>query len=272
MSISNTITENISSYHVQSIDPKRQDRYMLCLRFVKQVASDFTDINSSHADQLFDQLGIVACCIDSYVDELPMQSKYLLQDTFAEFFDSLRSIDDVHQFQMMCLNYRTAELDMAEQQCSYHSLYSFYNKCRDVGLLDELKDFSMCILNCSILKHQAKNAKDMLTAVQVEGKASVEFLNLYLIKSGICKENSAAVNMKKYFYKLERIINLSDQLWDSTMDKKEGIIQLPLNLSFYAEMGSELLGAIIKTWIRHPYHFTKHFFQFGSRALALELK
>ena len=271
MSISNTIPERInSSYEAILVDPKRQARYELCLSFVKQVITDFISVENEFINRQFEQLGVLACNIDSYVDELSIDEKHLLQQHFPALFDDLMEVQSFNEFHHKCLEFRTITLQLEELNCSYHSMYAFFTKCMEYELMDELKAFASEIVQCSLDRYYAESVDELLQINRTEGKAAVEFVYSFALKTGVCELESE--RLKHYLFKLEQLVNLGDQLLDSYMDKKNGIIQLKLSPWFYVKIVGQLSKNLFLTWLNHPISFTKHFFVFSTSAVLLELK
>ena len=137
----------------------------------------------------------------------------------------------------------------------------------------ELKHFSLAIVKSSILKHKAIDSQTVLEAIELEGRAAVNFLFKYLIKSEVVDlANPKSMKLLEYYYRLERLLNISDEIWDSRSDKKAGIIKVDLGLAYYTNMGMQFMKALASAWTCKPLLFSKHFFSFAHRAVLLELR
>lgn len=270
MSSSNAITiHKPFDLSEAGVDSAKHQRYNLCLHFIKGIIRDLDALKDDN-DPVFDQLGHIACCIDTYVDELNHQIKYELQDSFQPFFDSLATVNDLQQFQIKCLEYRSKTLFLAEQPCSYAALYEFFSLCRELDLLEELRSFSMEIIDSSIKKQEAVKVQDLLNSVRDEGLSAVNFLVLFLQRKGVIYAESSS-ELMNYFSKIERVLNIADEILDCRSDKRKGIIQLPLNIKYFSVMFWQLNKAIFSALIHSPIHFIAHCSNFTFKAVKLEL-
>lgn len=269
MSSSNAISVE-SSFDLQEvgIDSSKHKRYKLCLNFIKQIIKDFNALEEDN-DPVFDQLGHIACCIDTYVDELNYQIKYDLQNSFSPFFDSLKAVESFQEFQMRCLDYRAKTLFLADQPCSYSALYDFFELCRELELLDHLKSFSLKIIHSSIQKQEAKDVNTLISSVEEEGRSAVNFLMLLLKRKGVITRESST-DLRNYFIRIERVLNIADEVLDSRSDKQKGIIRLRLNLRYYGTMLIQLTRGIGNAFLNHPLMFGKHCTIFTFKAIKLE--
>lgn len=260
-------------FNEASNDIRKQERYVLCMRFIQKVIGDFRYLSAGIHDDSFTQLGHIASCVDTYIDELTIEVKHELESSFKDFFHSLQNINDPYHFQQECLNYRKDHLFLADQVCSYHELYHFYDECRSLGLLDALCAFSLDMIKTSAEKQAAENPNSLVETVKQEGNSAVDFLILYLKAKQIVElNNEQQRNLKKYFISIERVLNLADELLDSRGDQQKGIITIRLNLKYYLILGSKLSYTLLKTFINYPLTFSKHIVQFVYRAIQLELK
>ena len=274
LSISNTISAEFSP-RISDLKQhlKKQERYLFCMEFIQGVAKDFLGELPEHSHRLFQQIGRIAYCIDDHLDELSFDEKRRLQQGFSPFFDGLSRLSNAEEFQAYCIQFRRETLLLKEQHCSYHRLFQFYLRCKDLGLNQELKHFSLAIVESSLMKHQAQDSKAVLSAIQLEGRAAVNFLFKFLIKSEIVDLNRAAsMHLLEYYYRLERLLNISDEIWDSRSDLKAGIIQLELGPAYYFKMLAAWTHAIFSAWRQKPILFIKHFLSFAQRAIQLEFK
>ncbi len=272
MSDTSLISDKISIYlEDQSIDSTKSMRYLICLNFIKTVIEDFNGPLPLNTVAIFNQLGHIACCVDTYIDDLSIEVKKDLAESFPAFFDSLKRVESEQEFENKCLNYRSDRLFLAEQACSYNSLYNFYIDCKDLGLLEDLKSFSMDIINSSVAKQNAIHPKELLVSVEKEGRSAVAFLVKFLRSHSILNDTNS-MQLSKYLKGLERVLNLADELVDSKRDKRDGVIQLDLDFTYYFILGTAFLKAFLKSFISRPLLFSKHCLQFSYKVLRLELK
>jgi hypothetical protein len=254
-----------------AVNEKKIRRYTLCLEMVQKVLLDFFPAKQPDT-RLFQQLGEVACCIDTHLDDLDITQKKMLSDLFPSFFDSLGKNPDQYFFterlQELCNKLGTTLYPPSWSA----TLFKFYTLCARYNLVSELKSFSVDIIQAAVLKSMAKNTKAVLKSLKQEGTASITFLLQLLQKEGLLQfEKNSSRKLSNYLGRLEKMLNIADDLCDSKKDKSKGTISVETGAFYHMALGSTLLKTFSTTVIKYPFLFLKHFAVFTYRYLRSEL-
>lgn len=254
-----------------AINKKKAQRYMLCLEMAGTVIRDFFPGKQAAATSLFQTLGQVACCIDNHLDDLNFQQKEKLLELFPVFFDSLgeqaNEIIFGDRLWQLC-----DQLDTSLYPPSLCTdLYQFYCFCKKHELIEELKIFSIIVIESAISKSKAQTGSEILQSLAMEGNAAVSFLLQLSEKEGCIKNDRKSKKLKNYLGRLEKMLNIADDLSDFKKDKAKGTITLKTSSSYYFTLSGKLLKTFFSTIFNYHFLFLKHFFVFTGRYIRSEL-
>lgn len=262
---------HITGFPVIGADKLR--RYELCLAFVQNIISDFVPaVALPEAKPLFQSLGHIACCIDSHLDALDINQKEALLHEFPQFFQQLPANDSEEAFtwhlSALCIKLNTSLYPPS----AAHMLYSFYNYCRKKDLLPELLAFSLSVIRSGIQKSKAETPTAILQCLQDEGQAAIHFLLILLQQESLINPNLPRFHaLRAYLSRLERMLNIADDLSDHRKDKQKGTISLNTGPSYFLVLGKRLLQTFAMTIWTQPIKFPKHFIFFTWRYLGSEV-
>ena len=255
-----------------TVDEKKVRRYILCLEMVEKILIDFSP-SKKPAFALFQQLGEVACCIDTHLDNLDLKQKERLFYLFPPFFDSLGKSPDERFF-----NERLQELCNQLETTLYPpswsaTLFRFYRLCADHNLVAELRSFSINVIDAAVLKSRATTAKEMLASLKLEGSSSIFFLLQLLQKESLIEiGKNKCRKLSNYLGCLEKMLNIADDLCDYKKDRSKGTINIKANTTVHhLTFGGMLLKTFVTTTIRYNLLFFKHFAVFTYSYLRSEL-
>ncbi|MEI9943723.1 MAG: hypothetical protein WDN26_05825 [Chitinophagaceae bacterium] len=268
-----TLVNRIPVYF--TINQKKARRYILCLEMVETVLQDFFPQKKidNTTRPLFQTLGQVACCIDNHLDDLALDQKEYLQEIFPVFFYSLSNAQDEAAFsdRIWELCHQVGTSLYPPSLCT--DLFQFYSFCTKHNLVQELKTFSIGVIQSAITKAKAKDAKEILESLALEGNAAVTFLLQLLQKENrIHASDKKFYKLKKYLSQLEKMLNIADDLSDYKKDKSKGTITLHAKSGYYFSLSSRLLKIFFSTSITFHFIFLKHFFLFTRRYILSEIK
>jgi hypothetical protein len=251
------------------VDEIKYRRYNLCLLHVQTIIADFFPAaGSSRLKHLFHTLGNVACCIDTHLDDLDISQKEKLLREFPDFFDSLPENGNEDLFSMhlssLCRSLGTV---LYPPEAAY-MLSRFYRYCSELGVLAELKEFSIAVIKAGVKKSQARSGKEILHCLAMEGSAAIHFLLLVLQKERVvvCRDKKF-YRLQRYLHRLERMLNIADDIGDSRKDKAKGLIELNIGFTYYFFLCSRLLKTFSATLLFHHFLFLRHFALFTRRYL-----
>lgn len=255
-----------------AVNNTKARRYVLCLEMAETVLQDFFPNKQSAASPLFQTLGQVACCIDNHLDDLSVEQKETLADLLPAFFDSMSKREDKAVFSdllwELCHQLNTSLYPPS--LCT--DLFQFYIFCAKHDLLPELKNFSMAVIESAILKSKAKNADEILKSLGQEGNAAVSFLLQLLQKENrLQHEHKKFKRLKNYLGRLEKMLNIADDLSDYKKDKAKGTITLTAGNSYYFALSARLLKTFFSTSFKYRFLFLKHFVVFTRRYVRSEI-
>ena len=250
------------------VNVARLRNYEVCLCFVQRIiASYFPAAHAKELQPLFHTLGQVACCIDTHLDDLNLQQKQQLIERFPAFCDAL-SVDEgifYKQLQSLCGDLHTSIYPPS----SAKMLYQFFCYCKEKGLHDELKQFSMAVIRSSVLKAEAKSGREVMQCLTMEGEASIRFLLLLLRAEQVLPSSGKQiVALQAYLSKLERMLNIADDITDSRKDRQRGIISLNTGWGYHLSLVSRLMQTFLSTLFQHHVFFIRHFLLFTRRWIA----
>ena len=256
------------------IDGNKYRRYELCLGFVQTIIGDyFPAAENEGTRELFYTLGTIACCIDTHLDDLDTGQKEILLTEFPGFFDALEQVksEEAFAYHLSALCTRLGTSLYPPSAASL--LYGFYVYCRQRNMLKQLKEFSLAVICSGIDKSRASSAKEILACLAMEGGAAIHFLlQLLQAEKVIDTDGKKLLSLTKYLQRLERMLNIADDLADGRKDKKRGTITLPTNAGFYFVMGSRLFKTFFVTLAKNNLRFLRHFTQFTGRDIFSELR
>lgn len=265
-------TEEGSLYSL--IDGNKYRRYELCLGFVQTIIGDyFPAAKNDETKELFFTLGTIACCIDTHLDDLDTDQKETLLIEFPAFFDALEDAgsEEAFAYHLSALCTRLGTSLYPPSAASL--LYEFYAYCQQKNMLKKLKDFSLAVICSGIDKSRASSAKEILACLAMEGGAAIHFLlQLLQTEKVIDTDGKKLISLTKYLQRLERMLNIADDLADGRKDKKRGTITLHTNAGFYFVMGSRLFKTFFITLANNNIRFLRHFTQFTGRYIFSELR
>lgn len=248
-------------------------RYELCLSFVQSIIGDFFPaVDKPEAKPLFHTLGHIACCIDSHLDALDTRQKETLLQEFPVFFQQLSDNDKEEAFtwqlSALCIKLNTSLYPPS----AAHMLFSFYDYCRKKELLPELLSFSLSVIRSGIRKSTANTPAMVLESLQEEGQAAIRFLLLLLQKENLVDPLAPRhPALLAYLSRLERMLNIADDISDHRKDKRKGTISLPTGPAYFFTLGKRLLQTFAQTIWTQPLKFPKHFILFTGRYLGSEV-
>jgi hypothetical protein len=252
-------------------DNKKPRRYVLCLEMTETILKDFFPL-SENKQALFQQLGAIAYCIDTHLDDLYIEQKEKLLQLFPSFFDTLGLNPDEITFREK-LNSFCHQL--GANMCiasSISLLYPFYIYCMEQGIGAELKDFSMTVIRSAILKSKTDRATDVLKSIKEEGAACVHFLLLMMEKEKlVCSGNRKFISLKGYLQRLETMLNLADAIYDYKKDKKSGVLGLHAGKGLHYLLSVSFSKAFFSTIIKNHFFFLKHFVVFTGRCFRANI-
>lgn len=243
--------------------------YELCLHFVQHIISGyFPAAGAREHEHLFHTLGQVACCIDTHLDDLNLEQKKLLLEKFPVYFDTLPADESVFHLRLkeICSQLHT----FIYPPSAAIMLYRFHRYCAERNLLDELKAFSLQVIRSSVQKAEARGGKEVLHCLALEGEAAIRFLLLLLQKEGVIPASGIKKGkLNCYLQRLERMLNIADDLADCRHDREKGVIRVNTGLAYHFTLVTRLLQTFALTIFRHHVFFFMHFFRFTHRWLAL---
>lgn len=264
---------NTAVLHNQTIvyDNKKPRRYVLCLEMTQTILNDFFPL-AQNKSYLFQQLGEIAYCIDTHLDDLDINQKEKLLQLFPAFFDTLGSSPDETSFRekinLLCYQLGTG---LHPGPC-ISLLYPFYIYCMDQGLGSELKNFSMTVIRSAILKSTTGKAADVLKSIKEEGSACVHFLLLLLEKEKLVYPgNRKFISLKGYLQRLETMLNIADAIYDYKKDKKNGVLGSDVGKKLHYILSVSFSKAFLNTIFKNHFFFLKHFVVFSGRCLRANI-
>jgi hypothetical protein len=250
------------------VNVTRLRNYELCLCFVQRIiGSYFPAARSKELQPLFHTLGQVACCIDTHLDDLNQLQKKQLLELFPAYFDALSDKEDIFYKQLheLCSKLNTSIYPPS----SAKMLYQFFCYCKEKGLQDELKQFSLAVIRSGVQKAGAASGKEVMQCLAMEGEASIRFLLLLLQSEKALPVNDIEIkNLKSYLRKLERMLNIADDIADSRRDRQRGIIKLNTGWNYHFSLISRLLQTFFSTLSHHHVFFVRHFVLFTRSWIA----
>jgi len=251
-----------------AINHKKTQRYILCLQMVGSIVKDFLPAQKLPAS-LFETLGKVACCIDNHLDDLSIEQKKRLLELFPSFFTSLVNLEKENDFSKalwkLCDQLGTSLYPPS--LCT--DLYQFYCFCKKENLVDELQTFSVHVIQSAITKSAAKNGNEILQSLALEGNAAVSFL-IQLLQKQTTADARVFMRLKSYLGRLEKMLNIADDLSDYKKDKLNKLVAVTGGSSYYLPLSGKLLKTFFSTTLRYHFLFGKHFIQFTVRYLRSE--
>jgi hypothetical protein len=127
----------------------------------------------------------------------------------------------------------------------------------------------LAVIRSGVQKAGAASGKEVMQCLAMEGEASIRFLLLLLQSEKALPVNDIEIkNLKSYLRKLERMLNIADDIADSRRDRQRGIIKLNTGWNYHFSLISRLLQTFFSTLSHHHVFFVRHFVLFARSWIA----